>query len=107
MAAETDEAHALGMDYFNVPMRGLQSPTIDTVRKVLSIIDNSPSSVFVHCEHGCDRTGAIIACYRIQRDGWSSRKALQEAKIYGMSRWQIATESFVKGFEKVPDTAAK
>jgi len=98
--AEADEAGVLGMAYFNVPMSSFRRPRMETVSTVLSIIEKSPSPVFVHCQHGCDRTGTIIACYRIKREGWKSSKALKEARTFGMSRWEFWMKCFVSDFEQ-------
>jgi protein tyrosine/serine phosphatase len=32
----------------------------------------------VHCEHGHDRTGMIVALYRVCFDGWGPETAYQE-----------------------------
>ena len=98
--SEGAEALANGIIYTNVPMKGLSRPTDKQVAKVLSIIETFPSPVFIHCEHGCDRTGAIIACYRIKHDQWTSEQALIEARQYGMSKWEIGMKSYVVDFEK-------
>ncbi len=105
--AEADEAAALGMNYFNVPMNGFSHMTMENMTNVLSIIEKSPTPVFVHCMVGCDRTGTVLACYRIQHDGWSSEKALREAKTYGMHSREIFMKSLVRRFEKFNSTAAK
>ena len=34
--------------------------------------------VLVHCQHGADRTGTMIAVYRIAVQGWSKAKAIRE-----------------------------
>ena len=41
--------------------------------------------VFIHCRRGKDRTGTVIACYRMQHDGWNNAKAQAEANEFGMS----------------------
>ena len=98
--SEEAEALANGIIYTNVPMRGLGRPTDKQVAKVLSIIETFPSPVFVHCEHGCDRTGTIIACYRIKHDQWTSKQALSEAAQYGMSKWEVGMKNYVVDFQK-------
>lgn len=35
-------------------------------------------AVLVHCEHGADRTGAVIALYRMIYQGWSRPRAITE-----------------------------
>ena len=34
--------------------------------------------VFVHCQHGADRTGTMYAIYRIAIEGWSKEDAIGE-----------------------------
>jgi len=98
--AEEAEARAMGITYTNVPKSGIGRPTDEQVAKVLLIIETSTAPVFVHCEHGADRTGTIIACYRIQHDKWPSKQALQEAKEYGMSPLEIGMKHYVVDFGK-------
>lgn len=97
--AEEAEARALGLNYFNVPLPGLSRPSDEQVQKVLSLINNSQNwPVFVHCNHGQDRTGTIIACYRISHDGWKLDEAMKEAKRYGMSWIQVGMKDYIKDY---------
>jgi protein tyrosine/serine phosphatase len=89
-----------GLVYTNVPLRGLGAPTAEQVKLVLGLIDTLPSPVFIHCQHGCDRTGTIIACYRIAHDQWTSRSALDEAKLYGLSYFEPGMKTYVAEFAK-------
>jgi tyrosine-protein phosphatase SIW14 len=98
--AEEAEVQAAGMVYTNIPMSGCRRPSAAQVAKVLRLIETSPAPVFVHCKHGCDRTGTIVACYRVQHDQWTSREALREARQYGMSRWMIGMKHCVKDFAR-------
>lgn len=49
---------------------------------VFKIIRKAKGKVLVHCWHGSDRTGTVIAMYRILYDGWSKEQALEEMQ-YG------------------------
>jgi len=98
--AEAAEANTHGIIYTNVPMKGFGRPAPEQVAKALAIIETLPAPVFVHCEHGCDRTGTIIACYRIRHDQWSSELALQEARKYGLSWLERAMRAFILDFAK-------
>lgn len=40
--------------------------------------DPSRQPVFVHCLHGADRTGTMVAIYRMVVEGWDTDKALDE-----------------------------
>lgn len=102
---EAIEAQANGIIYTNVPLRGTGRPVNDQVSKALTIIQTAPGPVFVHCQHGCDRTGTIIACYRIRHDGWSSEAALAEARRYGMSKLERSMRAYVVDFGRDPKSA--
>ncbi len=46
----------------------------------MRIIKESEKPILVHCLHGSDRTGAVIAMYRIIFEGVSKEKAIEEMK---------------------------
>jgi protein tyrosine phosphatase (PTP) superfamily phosphohydrolase (DUF442 family) len=97
---------AAGMKYINIPMRGFGAPSPEEVAKVLALLeDESTGPIFVHCRRGADRTGTILAVYRIRHDGWENRKALQEAKSLGMSRLERGMQSYILHYEPEPVTA--
>ena len=48
------------------------------VIKVLRIINARKGKMLVHCKHGSDRTGLIIAMYRIVFQEWSKEEATTE-----------------------------
>jgi tyrosine-protein phosphatase SIW14 len=97
-AEEARAVAAAGMIYVNIPMKGVVSPTHDQISKALALLD-SPGPVFVHCQRGADRTGTVIACYRIAHDGWQNQRALQEAKSYGMGFLQVGLKDYVRSFQ--------
>ncbi len=51
---------------------------LDDLVKAMQIIDSSPKPILVHCWHGSDRTGAVIATYRMVFQNWSKKKAIDE-----------------------------
>jgi tyrosine-protein phosphatase SIW14 len=98
-SAEQKEAEALGLRYFSIPLPGLSRPPNEKVEQVLTIIkatENQP--VFVHCNHGQDRTGVISAVYRITHDNWTSEQAKAEAKRYGMSWVQVGMKDYISDY---------
>jgi len=102
---EGDRAHdekklvkALGMDYVNIPMKGMTTPKEKQISHALKALDKD-GPVFIHCKRGADRTGVVIACYRVQHDGWDNQKALSEARDYGMSWYQFPLQRYVKSYE--------
>ena len=83
--AEARMVEALGMRFLSVPMT-LHAPSDQQISRVLEELNSGATPVFVHCQGGRDRTGTVIACYRMAHDGWDSKKALNEARVDGMRR---------------------
>lgn len=44
----------------------------------LKVIKTAPKPILVHCRHGSDRTGVVVAMYRIVFQGWTKEDALNE-----------------------------
>ncbi len=60
------------------------SPSEAQVLEFLKIaVDPKRRPVFVHCMHGADRTGMMIAAYRIVVEGWSKDEAIAEMTVGG------------------------
>ena len=95
--AEARAVEAAGMRYVNVPMNGSVAPRGTDIIKILTILD-SGDGVFVHCREGKDRTGTVVACYRIAADGWENRRVLSEAKSLGMHWYALGMKSYILGF---------
>lgn len=98
--AEMAAAQRAGLLYTNIPLHGMGRPTDGQIQTALALIENSSGAVFVHCEHGCDRTGTIIACYRIRHDHWTTDAAMQEAVKYGMSRFERGMKRYILDFAR-------
>ena len=98
--AEERAVRAAGMKYVNVPTTGLIPPTEGQISRILSILENGAAGpVFVHCKRGADRTGAVIAAYRIDHDHWDNSRALSEAMSRGMSFFQFPRQGFIRNFQ--------
>jgi len=49
--------------------------------EALQIIQQSEEPILVHCLHGADRTGVVVAAYRMVMDNWSKQDAIQEFRL--------------------------
>ena len=65
------------------------SLTMKDLFMALVILRDAPKPVLIHCWHGSDRTGAVVAAYRIVFQGYSVKSALNELKDrrYGHHRF--------------------
>ena len=102
---EAQVVRGLGMEYVSIPLDGFQAPTPAEVSKVLTVL-NTPAAgkVFVHCRRGADRTGTVLALYRIEHDHWSNQQALDEAKTMKMAISERLMQKFVMEYN--PTVAA-
>lgn len=97
--AEEAEARALGLNYFNVALPNWGRPQNARVARILEIIEAPESGkVLIHCKEGVDRTGMIVALYRMRYESWSTDKALAEADRSGMRRIQVWMRDYAEDY---------
>jgi len=97
--AEQHAVEAAGMRFVSIPMHGLTAPMDQVIAQALAILnDPAAAPVFVHCRRGADRTGTVIACYRISFQHWRNDKALAEARSLGMSWMERAMQHYVLAY---------
>ena len=67
--AQEAQARALGFNYFNVALPNWGRPQDTRVDRILTLIAAPETGkVLVHCKDGVDRTGMIVAIYRITHE---------------------------------------
>ena len=76
---ETDKRKAKNTDLqlIHIKMRASKCND-DEVIAALRLIKNKQGAVVIHCKHGADRTGLLIAMYRILFQGWDKESAIEE-----------------------------
>ena len=75
----------LGMRYVAIPWR-CPFPNDDVFVKFLKVLRDHPDQkVFVHCRLGDDRTGMMVAAYRMAMEAWTADEALHEMQAFGFS----------------------
>ncbi len=89
VAKERALVEELGMTYLNIPLNYWSFPEQSQIDEFLEIIDDDRNHpIFVHCFHGADRTGLLMAIYRVVRCGWSFQEAYQEMVSCGFHRFR-------------------
>jgi protein tyrosine phosphatase (PTP) superfamily phosphohydrolase (DUF442 family) len=75
---EAEQVTKVGMQYRSIPMEPIHPEDEDIVAFLKIVSDKKLTPVFVHCQHGSDRTGMLVAAYRIFIDGWTKEQAIEE-----------------------------
>jgi protein tyrosine/serine phosphatase len=100
---EREVAGSLGIDVVNVPMSGASYPSDASVERALSVVtDSHAQPVYVHCQFGKDRTGLIMALYRVRYQGWPRKQAYREWVDMGFSQVLVNLSSYF--YLHTPDT---
>jgi tyrosine-protein phosphatase SIW14 len=82
IAQEKAATLSLGLGFVNIPLNSLEPITktedreIDDTLAFMNNKDNQP--IFIHCEHGADRTGLLVALYRVKFEGANVESARAE-----------------------------
>jgi tyrosine-protein phosphatase SIW14 len=89
---------ALGLQYKSIPLKGRGAPTDKDAAEFLTLLGSaSDQKVFVHCKYGADRTGVMIAAYRISSQKWSVEDAIREMNEFRFHHlWHPAMETYVR-----------
>jgi|HubBroStandDraft_4_1064222.scaffolds.fasta_scaffold349569_2 tyrosine-protein phosphatase SIW14 len=103
---ERGAVEAAGMNYIRIGLPGTFPPTDKQIDKILAVLeDPTKGPVFIHCRRGKDRTGLVIACYRIAHDHWTNTQALKAARKEGLNRFQILMQRYIMHFH-APEPSA-
>jgi protein tyrosine/serine phosphatase len=80
-----------GLAYELIPMTAWRPHDDDVVQFLRVATDESRLPAFVHCRRGADRTGMMVAIYRVAVQGWEKEQAIAEMTQGGFrfnSGWQ-------------------
>jgi tyrosine-protein phosphatase SIW14 len=111
-ANEKREVESLGMKYVGIPWSANHEPSSAQIVEFLDLVRSNPNTkIFVHCRRGADRTGVMIAAYRIAVEHKSVAQAVTEMRQWHydwLFRPQLRryVESLPELLQKDPQLAA-
>ena len=92
---ETRDRVPNGVTVVYRPLNPLVTPSHDELARILDAIDAAKKPVFVHCQHGEDRTGLLIALYKI-RHGATVDAAYLDMQLRGFHPYRGLWRAFTR-----------
>ncbi len=86
----------------SIGLSDFMPPTKNEINRALEAIEYFRSRgvrVYVHCKSGVDRTGFIMAVYRMKKEGWTFKEAHAEWVTRGRHFWYFWWKSELKKYE--------
>ena len=77
-ALHSDDLSGTSLKSARVKMEAWDPETDEVIRVLRMLSDEGGAPYFVHCQHGADRTGMVMAVYRMVVQGWSKDDAIEE-----------------------------
>ena len=71
------KARDTDLNLVHLPMRTAKLTETEIIEALMAI-NNAEKPVLVHCWHGSDRTGIVVAAYRIVFENWTKEAAISE-----------------------------
>jgi protein tyrosine/serine phosphatase len=98
-ASEQKAVEAAGMRAVAIPIEMSRDGLKEKVDQVVALMaDPANQPVYVHCRHGQDRTGIVVAAYRMKQQGWSLADAETEMQAFGFNDVWVNFKKFIRGY---------
>jgi protein tyrosine/serine phosphatase len=92
-------AEAAHINFQPFPLNNWFGPKDSQIKNILDFINDPQNQpVLVHCKRGADRTGTVIAVYRISSEGITAKEAIVEAKRFHMGWWQFWMKDYINDY---------
>jgi protein tyrosine/serine phosphatase len=87
--------------YFRIPdwePNAILAPSLldNHVAHFLAVVSAQPKPIYVHCRSGQNRTGVMVAAYRVIVEGVSANEAIDEMRRY-QGIWFKAGSGYIRG----------
>jgi len=97
---EREQVEAAGMTAIAIPIRMSRNGLKEKVDRVVALMaDTANQPVYIHCRHGQDRTGIVIAAYRMKQQGWSQVAAETEMQAFGFNDIWVNFKKFIRRYD--------
>lgn len=96
---ERKQVEAAGMKAIAIPIHMTRDGLKEKVEQVVAVMaDPANQPVFVHCRHGQDRTGVVVAAFRMKQQGWRLSDAESEMQAFGFNDVWFNFKRFIRQY---------
>lgn len=90
----------------HAPIESWDVDHFEVMRALKALVDPANQPVLLHCRHGADRTGTVIAAYRMVVEDWSAEAAIEEMREGGYNYHAVWT-NMIRYLRKLDVEAAR
>jgi len=94
-----DVPEECGLRDLHVSFKHVHPEDEDVLAFLRIVTDPANQPVFVHCREGEDRTGMMVAVYRMVVQDWPKDKAMAEMKRMGFNEIWEPIEDYLEDFD--------
>lgn len=88
-------ADSLGLKFISVPLSGFFAPKELDMARIHNVLNTtSLKPIFIHCQHGQDRTGLVVALHRIFSENVSAVDAKAEMLHFGFHQFLLGLNHY-------------
>jgi protein tyrosine/serine phosphatase len=98
-SSDRSDLKGTGLRYAHIYCKAWHPEDEDTLDFLKIMSDPANHPVFVHCQKGADRTGCVVAVYRVVEQGWSMEDAVKEMHQFGFHPVWTEISKYLKRFD--------
>lgn len=88
-----------GMRYIRIGLSPFFPPSEQRMNRILAILeDPSLGPIYIHCRRGADRSGMVVACYRMAHDHWTNAQAMEEAREHHFWGIEVLMHRYIEHY---------
>ena len=85
-----------GVELIPHALYGPITPSVEKIREILKDIDKAEKPVLIHCSHGEDRTGLIVALYKVCKGTATPEDAYKDMVAHGFHPYRGLWNAWVR-----------
>jgi len=90
----------LGLRYVALPMNPAEIEDEDVAMFLQVVRDPACQPIFIHCRAGSDRTGVLVAIYRVIEQHWPVEQAAKELPLFGFHDVFVPLQTYLKKLDQ-------